>query len=86
MAELERDVCSMSADVTTLYDVIEATWPPASLTEVGPFTIRDGAGGGKRVSAATINQPVTADDLPIAEAAMQALGQAPIVHDPARRG
>jgi len=68
----------MSADVTTLYDVIEATWPPASLTEVGPFTVRDGAGGGKRVSAATINQPVTADDLPIAEAAMQALGQVPL--------
>lgn len=32
---------------------MEATWPPARVWRSGPFTLRDGAGGGKRVSAAT---------------------------------
>ena len=32
---------------------MEATWPAASRRQVGPFVIRDGQGGGKRVSAAT---------------------------------
>lgn len=49
---------------------MEATWPPASRKRLGPWTIRDGAGGGKRVSAASADAPVTAADLPLAEAAM----------------
>lgn len=61
-----------------LYHAIEATWPPASTTTVGPWTIRDGQGGGKRVSAATADGPVSADDLPQAEAAMRALNQPPL--------
>ncbi|SMY08414.1 GNAT family N-acetyltransferase [Flavimaricola marinus] len=59
----------------TLYAVIEATWPSASVRQVGPFLIRTGLGGGSRVSAATITAPVTAADLPQAEAEMEALGQ-----------
>jgi len=31
--------------------VVEATWPPARQWDRGPWTIRDGAGGGQRVSA-----------------------------------
>ena len=58
--------------------VAQATWPPAALQTVGPWTIREGQGGGKRVSAATARQPVTADKLPLAEDAMQALGQTPL--------
>jgi GNAT superfamily N-acetyltransferase len=38
-----------------LFDVIEATWPAAAYTSVGSFTRRKGAGGGKRVSATTLN-------------------------------
>lgn len=37
----------------TLSEVMEATWPPARAWRAGPFTFRDGAGGGKRVSAAS---------------------------------
>jgi GNAT superfamily N-acetyltransferase len=37
----------------TLSEVMEATWPPARAWRTGPFTFRDGAGGGKRVSAAS---------------------------------
>lgn len=61
-----------------LYAVTEATWPAAATETVGPWTVRDGQGGGKRVSAATARQPVTPDDLPMAESAMQALGQTPL--------
>lgn len=55
-----------------------ATWPAAAERRLGPWTIRDGAGGGKRVSAATAEAPVTSDDLPMAEAAMRGLHQPPL--------
>ena len=65
-------------EAARLLAVLEATWPPASRRDLGPWTIRDGQGGGKRVSAATARAPVTAADLPQAEAAMRALGQTPL--------
>ena len=42
----------MSPSVDRLFAALEATWPPASSQRLGPFRLRDGAGGGKRVSAA----------------------------------
>jgi len=68
----------MMPDIQALYAVTEATWPPAALRSLGPVTIRDGAGGGKRVSAATVAGAVTRNDLDRAEAAMRALGQGPL--------
>ena len=53
-----------------LAKVMEATWPPARAWDVGPFRLRDGAGGGKRVSAATCEGDWTDADLASAEAAM----------------
>jgi len=49
---------------------MEATWPPARNWRMGPFRLRDGAGGGKRVSAATLEGKWVAADLDAAEAAM----------------
>ena len=60
-----------------LYAVVEGTWPPAARRRLGPWTIRDGQGGGKRVSAATAEEVVSAADLPQATAAMRALDQTP---------
>ncbi|MES2915027.1 MAG: GNAT family N-acetyltransferase [Pseudomonadota bacterium] len=54
----------------TLAAVKEATWPPLRRWQLGPFTLRDGAGGGKRVSAASCNGPFTEADLDRTEAAM----------------
>jgi GNAT superfamily N-acetyltransferase len=68
----------MTPAAETLYAVTEATWPPARAWRQGPWTLRDGAGGGKRVSAATAEGPVTADDLAQAEAAMRAMGHPPL--------
>lgn len=62
-----------------LIAALEATWPPAARREVGPWTIREGQGGGKRVSAATARRAVGAEDVAEAEDAMRALGQAPLV-------
>ncbi len=53
-----------------LAEVIEATWPPSSRRQLGPFTLRDGAGGGQRVSAASVDGPFTEAELAAAEAAM----------------
>lgn len=63
----------------TLFATVEATWPPARRFRRGPWTIRDGAGGGKRVSAATAEGWVNAADIALMEAEMAALGQAPLV-------
>lgn len=62
-------------DVQTLYAVTEATWPAARLWDDGPWTLRDGQGGGKRVSAATARDEVDADNFRAAEDAMQQMGQ-----------
>ena len=51
---------------------MEATWPPFAVRELGPWRLRDGAGGGKRVSAATVHGAWTPEDLALAEAAMGA--------------
>ncbi len=61
-----------------LLRLTEATWPPAERRRSGPFTLRHGAGGGKRVSAATAEGPFGPADLDAAEAAMRAMGQVPL--------
>jgi len=61
-----------------IYDVLEQTWPAASYARVGPWMIRAGAGGGQRVSAATVEAAFEDRDIPQAESAMEALGQAPL--------
>jgi GNAT superfamily N-acetyltransferase len=61
-----------------LFGALEATWPPRARLRVGPWTIRDGAGGGSRVSAATAEAPVDRADVAAAIAAMTRLGQPPL--------
>jgi GNAT superfamily N-acetyltransferase len=62
-----------------LLEVMEATWPPAATRREGLWLLRDGAGGGKRVSAATLAEggPEAADPTR-AEAAMRAAGETPL--------
>ncbi|MBE2277176.1 MAG: GNAT family N-acetyltransferase [Rhodobacteraceae bacterium] len=55
-----------------LAQVMEATWPPARSWTLGPFRLRDGAGGGKRVSATTVEGSWDGAALAAAEAAMDA--------------
>ena len=66
----------MMPDAETLYEVIEHTWPAAREIPCGPFLLRDGRSGGKRVSAATIQHPNwTTDDIVDAETGMETLNQ-----------
>ena len=58
-----------------LAEAMEATWPPARSFRLGPCCLREGAGGGQRVSAASVEGPWTEADLDAAEAGMDALGQ-----------
>lgn len=63
--------------------LMEASWPPAQVLHQGPFTLRRGAGGGQRVSAASLTGgwDGTGRDgaaLDKAEAAMRAMGQDPL--------
>ncbi len=61
--------------ISTLYDVIDATWPAANMRAVGPFIVRQGKGGGSRVSATTLAQSNPNPDITVAENAMRTLGQ-----------
>ncbi|MEY1557436.1 GNAT family N-acetyltransferase [Yoonia sp. R2331] len=65
-------------DIHRLYDVVAATWPAANVAPHGPWQIRTGKGGGRRVSAATASGPITRANLAQAEAAMHALSQTPL--------
>jgi len=62
-------------DLAALYETVDATWPAAAFHRKGPWVYREGRGGGKRVSAATAEGPVTEVDISDAEAAMAGLGQ-----------
>jgi len=60
------------------YEAGDRTWPAARRVDLGSWTLREGQGGGKRVSAATANGTVTDADIPAAEAAMREMGQRPL--------
>ncbi len=61
--------------MTNYYAVCDNTWPAAATQAMGPFTLRDGQGGGSRVSATTVSGAFTSAELDAAEAAMRASGQ-----------
>jgi N-acetylglutamate synthase len=59
-----------------LFAVLHATWPAAAETRLGSFTLRDGRGGGKRASAATLDGERADPDAALA--AMRARGERPL--------
>ncbi|EAR50637.1 Putative acetyl transferase [Oceanicola granulosus HTCC2516] len=65
-------------DAATLTGLLDATWPAVSRREIDGWTIREGGGGGSRVSAATLAVPGSDADIAKAEAAMRDLGQPPL--------
>lgn len=62
----------------TLLAALETTWPPAKRWRIGAFALRDGQGGGKRVSAATAEAPPAEGEIACAEREMRDLGQTPL--------
>lgn len=68
----------LAPELARLEPVLDATWPAAATFEVGGFRLREGAGGGQRVSAATAIAPVTEAGIAAAEAGMEARGRPPL--------
>ncbi|MBT8411523.1 MAG: GNAT family N-acetyltransferase [Octadecabacter sp.] len=66
----------MTPDALTA--LIDATWPAAKVTAQNGWMIRQGAGGGNRVSAATATTAASLEEHPRAARAMQDLGQTPL--------
>lgn len=60
------------------FAALDATWPAASTRQTGGWLIREGRGGGKRVSSASALDDGAAAGIAAAEAAHQALGQPPL--------
>ena len=58
-----------------LFDAIDATWSAEQFINHAGWCIRKGAGGGKRVSAATLEAPFKDVDIVTAEQKMQFLNQ-----------
>lgn len=66
----------MTPDLPRLYEAIDQTWPAARRWTQQGWTLRDGQGGGKRVSAASLAAPDA--DIAVAEAEMRAMVQTPL--------
>jgi len=62
----------------TIFDAIDATWPPARFEECGPFMLRAGEGGGKRVSAASCDGEASEAQVMAAAARMRDVEQVPL--------
>lgn len=68
----------MMPDAAQLYRVCDHTWPAARMWRDGAWMLREGQGGGKRVSAATLEDQSGAPAIAQAETAMRELGQSPL--------
>lgn len=64
--------------MSALWDAIDATWAAPRTHRSGPFLLREGQGGGRRVSAATTDATPTQREIAEAARAMAALGQRPL--------
>ncbi|MFN3936345.1 MAG: GNAT family N-acetyltransferase [Gemmobacter sp.] len=69
----------MQPSSADLFAALEATWPAAAVRREGDWLIRDGQGGGKRVSAATAAGPGATAQIGAMESAQAALGQPSLV-------
>ncbi len=61
--------------MSAVLPLLDATWPAAGYSRAGAFTIREGKGGGSRVSAATTDGDFSDAGMDAAEVAQSALGQ-----------
>lgn len=61
-----------------LFAVLDATWPGAELAQAGGFTVRRGAGGGRRVSAARASGEWSEADIDATMAQQATWDQSPL--------
>lgn len=67
-----------------LFQALDATWPPYAFHNYKGWLIREGAGGGQRVSAATLLQNTQHYEISAAEEKMDSIGKNPLfmIHSP----
>ena len=65
----------VAPDTARMMEAVDRTWSAAEFRTCGPFTLRRGADGGKRVSAASLSGDFTETNIRAAEAEMLAMGQ-----------
>lgn len=63
---------------TELFEAVDATWAPRSFLKQDGWLIREGAGGGKRVSATTLLSDIDTTEINSAVTKMKSLGQTPL--------
>ncbi len=68
----------MTPGAARIMQVVERTWRPARMWDVGPVRMRAGQGGGQRVSSAATTGPVGEKDLRAAEVAFRDAGERPL--------
>ncbi|MFT4999426.1 MAG: GNAT superfamily N-acetyltransferase [Paracoccaceae bacterium] len=73
-------------DQTRLLQAMDVTWAPAKMRALGPWVLRSGEGGGKRVSATTTHLPVNVGDIAQAETEMANMDQQSIFMLPGETG
>jgi len=64
--------------MTEWLSLMEATWPAATRLRTGPWMVRNGQGGGGRVSCASAEGDWTEADIALAEEAQRSFGQVPL--------
>ena len=64
--------------MTALFAASDATWPAAACHPAGAFTVREGRGGGQRVSSATAEGTWNEADIDAAEEVQRSLDQHPL--------
>ncbi len=62
-------------NASELFTALGTTWPAARVINTGPWQLREGLGGGQRVSSAIATSPVTENDIQAAITGMRAFGQ-----------
>lgn len=65
-------------DDRRLFEAMDRTWAPAEIRYSGPWLLRRGLGGGKRVSSASANGSFTDKDIDLAERELDAMNQPPL--------
>lgn len=68
----------MTPNGDTLLRAVDVTWPAARVIECGPWWLRQGLGGGQRVSAASANGTVDDSDIDAAIKGMAEMKQPPL--------
>lgn len=68
----------MTPTCDKILSAVDVTWPAARFISQGPWLLREGLGGGQRVSAASAQGPVDEADIDRAVDAMRLMGQHPL--------